>query len=67
MPTPWFKLRIDALETELRKANADLSNALARVETLEAELREAVAEPQDRPESKPLNPGPDLDASPWLR
>ncbi len=60
MPTPWFKTRIEELEGKLHEAEVALSNALARIAELEAEA------PRGRPE--PLNnPGPEVDASPWLR
>ena len=63
MPTPWFKVRIEELEGKLRDAEAALANALARIAELEAQApASTVGE-----EPKPLNAGPDLDASPWLR
>ncbi len=63
MPTPWFKTRIEELEDKLHEAEAALSNALARIAELEARGPEA-ARAASRSETP--NPGPDLDALPWI-
>ena len=68
MPTPWFTTRIAELEAALRESEVALSNALARVAELEVALAKASYDAHRVVLIPPsLNPGPNVDASPWLK